>query len=257
MVLNNQLSHPSSPSSLNPLKPTSTTSSFKTIVNNLHNKDEVVEQRDDISCNKCKEQSLVIHNNINNSSRNTLKHINCSNSNANKLINSSSSSSSKGCVNLAFVDSVTECAAWYQPHMARDLAVRIVSACPVGAFIVRRSVTHGERGALALTVRVPRSFNGTGILHYLVVVNEAGYRIKGLAKVFPSLSALVVHHSVMKESLPCRLVVEEPASSEASATASLSSDDDAMSSRDGDFADLDSDPEFPCIISRLREQYAQ
>jgi len=99
-------------------------------------------------------------------------------------------------------------------------------------------------GCLALTVRVPKSFNGTGILHYLIVVTESGFRIKGFSKVFPSLSGLVVHHSVMKESLPCRLVIGDE-----------SSEDD--SDRESDFADLEADPEYPGLLSRLRAELSQ
>merc|ERR1712088_256113 len=111
-----------------------------------------------------------------------------------------------GFVNLAFVDTISEASAWYQPHLPRELAVKILSDCSVGSFIVRTSQSQIGSGCLALTVRVPKSFNGTGILHYLILISESGFRIKGFSKVFSSLSGLVVHHSVMKEALPCRLV---------------------------------------------------
>ena len=120
----------------------------------------------------------------------------------------------------------------------------------MGSFVIRHSVTHRDQpGILPLTVRVPRALNhGTGILHYLVVGSEGGWRIKGFSKVFPSLSALVVHHSVMKEHLPCRLVVESDRDS------SLG---DGDSDRESDFADIDSEPDFPIIVNRLREQLSQ
>merc|ERR1712130_974597 len=130
---------------------------------------------------------------------------------------------------------------WYQPHLPRELAVKIISDCPVGSFIVRNSQSQMSSGCLALTVRVPKSFNGTGILHYLIIATEAGFRIKGFSKVFPSLSGLVVHHSVMKEALPCRPVTGED----------LSEDESA---RESDFADLDADPEYPGLLSRLRAE---
>ena len=95
---------------------------------------------------------------------------------------------------------------------------------------------------------MPRSaFNaGTGILHYLVLVQPGGFRIKGCSKLFPSLGALVVHHSVMRESLPVRLRLG--AEDEEGGSSAASSD------RDSDFADVDSEPEFPVIVNRLREQ---
>ena len=95
-----------------------------------------------------------------------------------------------------------------------------------------------------MTVRVPKSFNGSGILHYLILVTEAGFRIKGFSKVFSSLSGLVVHHSVMKENLPCRLIVDDGGD-----------DTDQDSDKESDFADLDADPEYPGILNRLREQF--
>ena len=183
-----------------------------TIVNNLHT--------ENITCNKCKEL-------VNNT------HVHCT---KDKVKN-------KGFVNLGFVDQLTESSSWYQPYLQREIAVKILSDCPVGSFLVRNSQTHQSAGCLALTVRVPKSFNGSGILHYLIQVQESGFRIKGFTKVFPSLPALVVHHSVMKENLPCRLIIEDEASSE--------------SDRESDFADLDSDPEYPDIIHRLREQLTQ
>merc|ERR1712088_1187550 len=147
-----------------------------------------------------------------------------------------------GFVNPAFVDTISEASAWYQPHLPRELAVKILSDCSVGSFIVRTSQSQVGSGCLALTVRVPKSFNGTGILHYLIVISESGFRIKGFSKVFSSLSGLVVHHSVMKEALPCRLVVGEEDWSE------------DESDRESDFADLDADPEYPGLLSRLRAE---
>lgn len=189
---------------------------LKKIENNLAN---------DNSCNKCKESTFV----------------KCSQVEASKC---SQVMKKAGFVNLAFVDAVSEASAWYQPHLPRDIAVKILSDCSVGSFIVRNSQSQMSSGFLALTVRVPKSFNGTGILHYLIVVSESGFRIKGFSKVFPNLSGLVIHHSVMKENLPCRLLVEEE-----------TSEDD--SDRESDFADLDADPEYPGLLSRLREQLSQ
>lgn len=190
---------------------------LKKIENNLAN--------DNHSCNKCKENTIV----------------KCSQVDTGKC---SQVFKKAGFVNLAFVDNVSESSPWYQPHIPRDLAVNILSDCSVGSFIVRNSQSQMSSGCLALTVRVPKSFNGSGILHYLIVVSESGFRIKGFSKVFPSLSGLVIHHSVMKENLPCRLLVEDE-----------SSEDE--SDQESDFADLDADPEYPGLLSRLREQLSQ
>jgi len=183
---------------------------LKKIVNNLANEKDAM-------CNQCKVEGDSKDNQANNQ---------------------------KGFVNLAFVDSKTESAPWFQPHMSRETAVKIVADCPVGSFIIRNSKSHLSSGYLAMTVRVPKSFNDSGILHYLIVTTEAGFRIKGFTKVFHSLNGLIVHHSVMKENLPCRLFID---------------DDDvgSESDRDSDFADMDSDPEYPDLIVKLAEQLSR
>jgi len=221
LLLNNQVCD-------DKLSTTSQHQPLKKIVNNLS-----VSKNQDITCNKCKENQLT-------SKRDTQSCVNNNCSLAKKK-----STPKGGFVNLAFVDQVTEQSSWYQPHLPRDLAVKILSECPVGSFVVRNSQSQMSSGCLALTVRVPRSFNGSGILHYLILVTEAGFRIKGFSKVFSSLSGLVVHHSVMKENLPCRLIVDDGAGD----------DTDGDSDKESDFADLDADPEYPGILSRLREQF--
>merc|ERR1712222_90559 len=197
---------------------------LKKIVNNLANETTTTTTTTTpTSCNRCKEGSGS----------------GCDQ--ADPKCSSSKEPKKAGFVNFAFVDTISEASAWYQPHLPRELAVKILSDCSVGSFIVRTSQSQVGSGCLALTVRVPKSFNGTGILHYLIVISESGFRIKGFSKVFSSLSGLVVHHSVMKEALPCRLVTGEDWSED-------------ESDRESDFADLDADPEYPGLLSRLRAE---
>ena len=47
---------------------------------------------------------------------------------------------------------------------------------PLGSFMVRRSET--QPGALALSVRVPKTFHPLGITHYIIVRVEGGHQIK-------------------------------------------------------------------------------
>ena len=51
----------------------------------------------------------------------------------------------------------------------------------------------------------------------------------------------MVHHSVMKEALLCPLVIDDGCS-----------EDD--SEPESDFADLDADPEYPGLLTRLRAE---
>ncbi|XP_059084960.1 uncharacterized protein LOC131881975 isoform X3 [Tigriopus californicus] len=96
-----------------------------------------------------------------------------------------------------------ETAPWFQAGMPRDLALEVLSREPEGAFIVRES--NSRNTGLALSVRVPLDFHPGGIAHYLVVRAPRGFRIKGCQKQFPSITSLLVHHSVMPEMLPCPL----------------------------------------------------
>ncbi|XP_061710705.1 EGFR adapter protein-like isoform X3 [Cydia pomonella] len=94
-------------------------------------------------------------------------------------------------------------APWFQAGIPREIALEVLSNQPVGAFMVRCSTT--QTGCFALSVRVPRDFQPSGIAHYLILRTPKGYKIKGFTKEFTSLSALVTHHSVMPELLPCPL----------------------------------------------------
>ncbi|XP_064642221.1 tensin homolog isoform X2 [Lineus longissimus] len=101
-------------------------------------------------------------------------------------------------------DSTLRQASWYQAGIPREIALEILSQEEIGSFIVRDSTTHP--GCFALSVKVPKFDNPTGISHYLITrTSRGGYRLKGLEKEWPSLMALVIHHTVMQEMLPCTL----------------------------------------------------
>ncbi|KAL8623741.1 hypothetical protein ACOMHN_040087 [Nucella lapillus] len=94
-------------------------------------------------------------------------------------------------------------ASWYQAGIPREIALEILQQEEVGSFIVRDSTTHP--GCFALSVRVPKFENSAGISHYLILKTQRGVKLKGLDKEWPSLTALVTHHTVMPEMLPCTL----------------------------------------------------
>lgn len=95
---------------------------------------------------------------------------------------------------------------WFQAGIPREVALELLAKEPLGAFIVRGSTT--QAGCYALSVRVPRDHSGSGIAHYLIMKKENGtYHIKGFPKEFPSLTALITHHSVLPELLPCPLLL--------------------------------------------------
>ncbi|GFQ91803.1 SH2 domain-containing protein, partial [Trichonephila clavata] len=94
-------------------------------------------------------------------------------------------------------------AAWFQAGIPREIALEVLAEKPEGSFIVRKSTT--KPGCFALSLRVPQEKNPTGIAHYLILQTNKGYKIKGFTKEFSSLNALITHHSVMPELLPCPL----------------------------------------------------
>ena len=102
-------------------------------------------------------------------------------SSANSLSNSSSSLSSKSTPTLQFHSSdESECNTlpeWFVGSICRDAAISILSKQPIGAFIVRESIT--KPGCYALSVRVPKKYHVTGVAHYLIIRNSSGiFKIK-------------------------------------------------------------------------------
>ena len=58
----------------------------------------------------------------------------------------------------------------------REIALEILQQEEVGAFVVRDSSTHP--GCYALSVRVPRFENASGISHYLIMRTQRGVKLK-------------------------------------------------------------------------------
>eukprot|EP00095_Tigriopus_kingsejongensis_P002622 maker-scaffold290_size220039-snap-gene-0.5 protein:Tk02622 transcript:maker-scaffold290_size220039-snap-gene-0.5-mRNA-1 annotation:"PREDICTED: uncharacterized protein LOC100163483 isoform X1" len=137
-----------------------------------------------------------------------------------------------------------ESAPWFQSGMPRDLALEVLSREPEGAFLVRES--NSRNTGLALSVRVPLDFHPGGIAHYLIIRAPKGFKIKGCPKQFPSITSLLVHHSVMPEMLPCPLSLNRY-----NPTFRPGEDDSGASAdQGGDYLDPDRDYE---LIAQLRE----
>lgn len=58
----------------------------------------------------------------------------------------------------------------------REIALEILQQEEIGSFIVRDSSTHP--GCYALSVRVPKFENPTGISHYLILKTQRGVKLK-------------------------------------------------------------------------------
>jgi hypothetical protein len=109
-------------------------------------------------------------------------------------------------------------AAWYMPDIPREATLEVLAHQDIGSFVVRKSTTNP--GCYALTVKVPKYDNPVGISHYLLTrTSQNMIRFKGLAKEWSSVTALITHHSVMRELLPCLLRL--PRTSDAVSTVSV------------------------------------
>lgn len=124
-------------------------------------------------------------------------------------------------------EALLKAAPWYQAGIPREIALEILKEEPVGSFLVRKSTS--KPGCFALSLRVPTSTSTTTTANYLILETGRGFKIKGFTKEFPSLSSLIVHHSVMAELLPCPLRL----ASDAAAAADTNNADNA------DFVDID------------------
>ncbi|GIY76321.1 SH2 domain-containing protein [Caerostris extrusa] len=131
-------------------------------------------------------------------------------------------------------------APWFQAGIPREIALEVLALEPVGSFMVRQSTS--KPGCFALSLRVPRDFHQTGIAHYLIMRTTRGYKIKGFTKEFCTLTALITHHSVMPELLPCPL--------------SLSRYNPTFRRQDSeDMVDIDEDPDYN-LLSDFRKMLA-
>jgi hypothetical protein len=57
-----------------------------------------------------------------------------------------------------------------------EITLEVLGQEPVGAFMVRESTS--KPGCYALSLRVPRDFQPSGIAHYLIMRTNKGYKIK-------------------------------------------------------------------------------
>ncbi|XP_045131139.1 tensin-1-like isoform X2 [Portunus trituberculatus] len=133
-------------------------------------------------------------------------------------------------------------AAWFQAGIPREIALEVLSHEPVGAFMVRESTS--KPGCYALSLRVPRDFTVSGIAHYLIVKTNKGYKIKGFTKEFSTLTALITHHSVMPELLPCPLSLSRY-------NPTFTSDDQARNDSNDDDPDYNTLSDFRKMMADL------
>ncbi|XP_074603483.1 uncharacterized protein LOC141857011 [Brevipalpus obovatus] len=155
---------------------------------------------------------------------------------------------------------------WFYGPIFRDAAISILSRQPIGCFLVRESTSKPE--CYALSLRVPKRIQVSGVAHYLILRNAQGtFKIKGFTKEFTSLHSLIVHHSIMQELLPCTLNLSIIPHRDDILNASLNEDctkfinDDPMgtnydNNEEDELVDIDADPDYQRILSQFRRSMA-
>lgn len=100
---------------------------------------------------------------------------------------------------------------WFQSGLLGKFSLEMLRHQAAGSFIIHKG--SNKSANFILSLRTPSSTlldssSRRSIAHYLILHSKRGYRIKGAKKYFSTISSLVTHHSVMKESLPVTLKVE-------------------------------------------------
>ena len=138
------------------------------------------------------------------------------------------------------LDPLTLASSWYLPKVSRTKAEEILATSPVGSFLLRASSSPSS--AFALSVRV----DAVRVQHHLLLQAGKGVSLNGSCKVFPNLGSLVTHLSIMREALPCCLVLQH--------SVGLG---EGIEEEEEDIVDIDSDKEMEecvnCLKMRLEE----
>jgi hypothetical protein len=131
------------------------------------------------------------------------------------------------------VDPAARDSAWYLPAVSRGKAEEILATSAPGAFLLRSSTAS----AFALSVLVSED----KVQHHLLVLCRGGVGLRGSTKVFPRLSCLVTHLSIMRETLPCCLLLGEAGAGE-------------REEEQQDIVDIDSDKEMEDCVRNLKQR---
>ena len=139
------------------------------------------------------------------------------------------------------LDPLTLASSWYLPKVSRTKSEEILATSPVGSFLLRASSSPSS--AFALSVRV----DAVRVQHHLLLQAGKGVSLNGSCKVFPNLGSLVTHLSIMREALPCCLVLQH----------SVGLGEGIEEEEEEDIVDIDSDKEMEecvnCLKMRLEE----
>ncbi|CAF0910596.1 unnamed protein product [Didymodactylos carnosus] len=98
---------------------------------------------------------------------------------------------------------IDENSPWFYNNITRQSVELALKVRSVGSFILRNS--SSSPNSMVLSVRVPKYIKKSLVVHYLIDYDRDGCKLRGTKKLFTTLSALIVHHSIVTENLPVAL----------------------------------------------------
>ena len=143
----------------------------------------------------------------------------------------------KNIISSKLIDAKTLSSSWFQPTVNRSDACLILRSSKPGNFLVRRS---SSCDALVLSMA---GVMEEEVFHLLILTNQTGVRVQGTQKVFPNIYSLIIHLSIMQESLPCNLLFN-----------TSESDTETSDYHDDDMVDIGTEPELETIIAKMQEK---
>ena len=139
--------------------------------------------------------------------------------------------------NSKVIDEKTLCSFWFKPTVKRKEACSILGSSEPGSFLVRTS------NSLNSWVLSMAGMKESDVLHLLLHTNKRGIRFQGSQKIFPNIYCLILHLSIMQESLPCTLNLHTSASD---------TEDDTY--HEDDLVDIEKEPQLEIIIFKMKKK---
>ena len=139
--------------------------------------------------------------------------------------------------NSKVIDAKTLCSFWFQPTVTRSEACSILGSSELGSFLVRRS------NSLNSWVLSIAGIKESDVVHLLLHTNKRGVRFQGSQKIFPNICSVILHLSIMQESLPCTLNLH-------TSTSDTENDTDL----EDDLVDIEKEPQLEIIISKMKKK---
>ena len=139
--------------------------------------------------------------------------------------------------NSKVIDEKTLCSFWFKPTVKCKEACSILGSSEPGSFLVRTS------NSLNSWVLSMAGMKESDVLHLPLHTNKRGVRFQGSQKIFPNIYCLILHLSIMQESLPCTLNLHTSVS-----------DTDNDTYHEDDLVNIEKEPQLEMIISKMKKK---